>query len=123
MTRTPALVEIHYALWAVLALPFGFAGLFFFFPGLNFVTGAILMGIAGFLLLYVTRLTRGERWAWLVGVLGHTAGVIAALYYVPRWEPWLAYPFLAASLYSVIVLAVNRGLWLRGRAREAQAAW
>lgn len=122
MIRTPALVEIHYALWAVLAVPFGFAGLFFVFPGLIFVKGTILLAIAAFLIFYVSRLTRFERGMWLLGIATHLIVLLAAVYYVPRWPAWLAIPLALANLYSVGVLLVYRGLWSGSAERGAQPA-
>lgn len=122
MNRTPALVEIHYAFWAVLAVPLGFASLFFIFPGLIFREGMILGGAAGFLLFYISRLTRmgkGARGAWLLGVVFHAAVLIAAVYYIPRWPSLLAYPLALANLYSLAVLIANRGLWAGAPRGEA----
>ncbi len=119
MNRTPALVEIHYALWAVLAVPLGFASLFFIFPGLIFREGMILGGAAGFLLFYISWLTRMGKGAWLLGVVFHAAVLIAAVYYIPRWPSLLAYPLALANLYSLAVLIANRGLWAGAPPGEA----
>ena len=121
MTRTPALVEIHYALWCVLAVPLAFAGLFFVLPGLIFVEGFLLMGIAGFLLFYISRLTRLERFAWFLGLLFHAALLAGAAYYIPRWEAWLAWPLAAANAYSLLVLVFYRLLWAKPKAQAALA--
>ncbi len=122
MIRTPALVEIHYALWAVLAVPFGFAGMVFVFPGLIFLKGAILLGISVFLILYVSRLTRFERGMWVLGIAVHVIVLAGAIYYVPRWPVWLGIPLALANLYSVGVLLVYRGLWSGSAEPEAQLA-
>ena len=53
MIRTPALVEIHYAVWAVLAIPLGLAGTFFLMPGLLFMQAGILLTAAGLLIFYI----------------------------------------------------------------------
>ncbi len=119
MNRTPALVEIHYALWAVLAVPLGFASLFFIFPGLIFREGMILGGAAGFLLFYISRLTRMGKGAWLLGVVFHAAVLIGAAYYIPRWPALLAYPLALANLYSLAVLIAHRGLWAEAPHGEA----
>ena len=125
MNRTPTLVEIHYALWAVLAVPLGFASLFFIFPGLMFREGIILAGAAGFLLFYISRLTHmgseegGGRRAWLLGVVFHAAVLIGAAYYIPRWPALLAYPLALANLYSLAVLIAHRGLWAEAPRGEA----
>lgn len=119
MNRTPALVEIHYALWAVLAVPLGFASLFFIFPGLIFREGMILGGAAGFLLFYISWLTRMGKGAWLLGVVFHAAVLVGAVYYIPRWPSLLAYPLALANLYSLAVLIANRGLWAGAPRREA----
>ncbi len=119
MNRTPALVEIHYALWAVLAVPLGFASLFFIFPGLIFREGMILGAAAGFLLFYISRLTRMGKGAWLLGVVFHAAVLIGAVYYIPRWPSLLAYPLALANLYSLAVLIANRGLWAGAPSGEA----
>ena len=119
MNRTPALVEIHYAFWAVLAVPLGFAALFFIFPGLIFREGIILSAAAGFLLFYMSRLTRMGKGAWLLGVVFHAAVLIAAVYYIPRWPSLLAYPLALANLYSLAVLIANRGLWAGAPRGEA----
>ena len=119
MNRTPALVEIHYALWAVLAVPLGFASLFFIFPGLIFREGMILGGAAGFLLFYISWLTRMGKGAWLLGVVFHAAVLVGAVYYIPRWPSLLAYPLALANFYSLAVLIANRGLWAGAPRGEA----
>ena len=119
MNRTPALVEIHYALWAVLAVPLGFASLFYIFPGLIIREGIILGGAAGFLLFYISRLTRMGKGAWLLGVGFHAAVLIAAVYYIPRWPSLLAYPLALANFYSLAVLIAYRGLWAGAPSGEA----
>lgn len=122
MNRIPVLLEIHYAFWAVLAIPLGFAGLFFILPGLIFVEGFILFAAAGFLILYVARLTQGNRAFWMLGVLLHFAGVAAAVYYVPRWVPWLGIPFAVANFYSLVVLVVYREQWSQAGGEEGLQA-
>ncbi|MGD8700779.1 MAG: hypothetical protein PVJ43_15890 [Gemmatimonadales bacterium] len=111
MNRSYPLVEIHYALWAVLSVPLGFAGLFFLVPGLIFEWGAPLLLISGLLILYVSSLTRNRRAAWLVGLVAHAVLVVGAVYYLPRWPLLLGVPLLAANLYSLAVLLFYRGLW------------
>ena len=110
MERTPALVEIHYALWAVLAVPIGFAGVFFLF-GLLLVEGTILLGIAGFCIGYVAKLSQRARLAWLLGLVVHTALLAGAAYYVPRWPELIAVPLALLNLYSLVVLLVYRSAW------------
>lgn len=111
MKRSYPLVEVHYALWAVLTVPIGFAGLFFILPGLDFQVGLPLEIIAAVLLVYVAKLTQGVRAAWLFGLLLHLAVAVAGVYYVPRWPGLLAGPLLAANVYSLFVLLVYRRLW------------
>lgn len=111
MSRSYPLVEIHYALWAVLAVPLGFAGLFFVLPGLMFAVGLTLLAVSGVLLLYVSYLTRFSRTAWLGGVVGHALLLAAAFYYLPRWPILLGVPLALANLYSLAVLLIRRGLW------------
>ncbi len=111
MIRTPALVEIHYAVWAVLAIPLGLAGTFFLMPGLLFVQAGILLTAAGLLIFYIAWLTRGDRRPWMIGVLLHLAGLAAAAYYLPRWESWLGIPFALANFYSLAVLLIYRKYW------------
>ena len=118
MNRSYPLVEIHYAFWAVLSVPLGFAGLFFVFPGLNFTIGVPLLAISGLLIYYIAHLTRMSRVAWLAGVAGHGALLLAAAYYVPRWPLLLGVPLAAANLYSVLVLLVRRRLWMSGGERR-----
>jgi hypothetical protein len=111
MNRSYPLVEIHYALWAVLSVPLGFAGLFFLVPGLIVEWGVALLVISGLLILYVSSLTRQKRAAWIVGLVVHAAVAVAAIYYLPRWPVLLGGPLLVANLYSLVVLGVYRGLW------------
>ena len=110
MSRTPALVEIHYALWGVLAVPIGFAGTFFVM-GLFFVWALVLLTTATLLILYVTKLSRRVRIAWLLGVIAHAALLVAALYYVPHWPQLLAIPLALLNLYSLGVLLFYRAFW------------
>lgn len=123
MTRVPALVEVHYALWGVLAIPIGFAGLFYLVPGLLIKEGALLLAIAGFLLFYVSGLTRYRRSAWLMGLIVHAAFTFGAYLYIPRWPDLLAVPLALASLYSLIVLLLNRRLWLGAELRSNTAVF
>lgn len=109
--RSYPLVEVHFALWAVLAVPIGFAGLFFLLPGLMLVEGIVLQAIAGMLLAYVWNLTQYRRGAWLFGLFLHSALLVGAFYYVPLWPDLLAIPLALANLYSLLVLAVHRRLW------------
>ncbi len=109
--RSYPLVEVHFALWAVLAVPIGFAGLFFLLPGLMLVEGIVLQAIAGMLLAYVWHLTQYRRGAWLFGLFLHSALLVGAFYYIPLWPDLLAIPLAIANLYSLLVLAVYRGLW------------
>lgn len=109
--RTSPLVEIHFALWAVLAVPIGFAGLFFLLPGLMLVEGIALLAIAGILLAYIWNLTQYRRGAWLFGLLLHAGLLIGAFFYVPLWPDLLAIPLALVNLYSLLVLAVHRNLW------------
>jgi len=111
MNRSYPLVEIHYALWAVLSVPLGFAGMFFLVPGLMLQIAVPLLLISGLLVLYVSSLTRYKRAAWFIGLVAHAALVVAAVYYLPRWPVLLGVPLLLANLYSLGVLLVYRGLW------------
>jgi hypothetical protein len=111
MNRSYPLVEIHYALWAVLSVPLGFAGMFFLVPGLMLEWGVALLLISGLLILYVSSLTRQKRAAWIVGLVAHAAVAAAAIYYLPRWPLLLGAPLLVANLYSLVVLVAYRGLW------------
>ncbi len=121
--RSYPLVEVHFALWAVLTVPIGFAGLFFLLPGLMLVEGIVLQAIAGMLLAYVWNLTQYRRGAWLFGLLLHSALLVGAFYYyVPLWPDLLAIPLALANLYSLLVLAVHRRLWSAGRRRELSPA-
>lgn len=124
MNRSYPLVDIHYALWAVLSVPLGFAGMFFLAPGLIFEWGVPLLLISGLLVFYVSSLTRNKRVAWLIGLVAHAALVVAAVYYVPRWPLLLGIPLLVANLYSLGVLLVYRGLWTTSgpTVRQAVAA-
>jgi hypothetical protein len=116
MNRSYPLVEIHYALWAVLTVPIGFAGMFFLIPGLIFEVGIPLQIIAATLIVYIAKLTQGARAAWLFGLALHAAVAIGALFYIPRLHPLLGWPLLLANLYSLIVLLVYRGLWTQALA-------
>ncbi len=111
MNRSYTLLEIHYALWAVLAVPIGFAGMFFLIPGLIFEIGIPLLVIAAILIVYVAKLTQGVRAAWLFGLAVHALLVIGAVYYIPRLPTILGLPLVIANLYSLIVLLVYRKLW------------
>jgi len=111
MNRSYPLVEIHFAFWTVLSVPLGFAGTFFLFPGLVLEWGVALLGLSGLLVFYVSKLTRGTRAAWLLGLIGHGLLLVAAVYYVPRWPALLGFPLALANLYSLIVLVVYRRLW------------
>ena len=111
MNRSYPLVEIHYALWAVLSVPLGFAGMFFLVPGLMFQIAVPMLLISGLLVFYVSSLTRHKRAAWLLGLAAHVALVVAAVYYLPRWPLPLGVPIVVANLYSLSVLVVYRGLW------------
>ncbi|KPK65406.1 MAG: hypothetical protein AMS21_04755 [Gemmatimonas sp. SG8_38_2] len=104
-------MEIHFAFWTVLSVPLGFAGTFFLFPGLVLEWGVALLGLSGLLVFYVSKLTRGTRAAWLLGLIGHGLLLVAAVYYVPRWPALLGFPLALANLYSLIVLVVYRRLW------------
>lgn len=111
MRQSYALVEIHFALWGVLTVPLGFAGVFFLVPGLMLVQGLSLQAIAGIILLYVAQLTRLKRTAWLLGLLLHAALLFGAAYYVPRWPLLLGVPLASLNLYSLVVLLWYRRLW------------
>ena len=52
MKKSYPLVDIHYALWVVLTVPLGFAGVFFFM-GLLLVQGLILEAAAGIIFFYI----------------------------------------------------------------------
>jgi hypothetical protein len=110
MVRTSPLVEIHYALWGVLAVPLGFAGVFFLM-GLLLVQGFVLMAVAGAILFYINDLTRLRRSAWMLGLFVHAALLVGAIYYVPRWPQLLGVPLAVLNLYSLSVLLVYRSLW------------
>ncbi|NIN72140.1 MAG: hypothetical protein GTO46_09525 [Gemmatimonadetes bacterium] len=116
MNRSYPLVEIHYALWAVLTVPIGFAGMFFLIPGLIFEVGIPLQIIAATLIFYIAKLTQGARAAWLFGLVLHTAHILGAVYYIPRLHALLGWPLLLANLYSLIVLLVYRQLWTQAPA-------
>lgn len=120
--RTFPLVEVHFALWAVLSVPLGFAGLFFLLPGLMLVEGITLQAIAGTLLVYIWNLTHYRRAAWLFGLVLHAGLVIGAFYYVPLWPDLLAVPLAVANLYSLLVLAVHHNLWTAGARRALRPA-
>lgn len=110
MQRTPALVEIHYALWGVLSVPFGFAGVFFII-GLMFVEAMVLVALSALFVFYVSRLSQGARLAWALGAIAHAAIALAAFYYIPRWPAGLAVPLLLLNLYSLGVLLLYRNRW------------
>jgi len=122
MNRSYPLVEIHYAFWAVLSIPLGFAGLFFVLPGLIFEWGVPLLLVSGLLIFYVSSLTQMKRAAWIIGLVGHALLAVAAVYYVPRWPTLLGVPLLVANLYSLFVLLLYRSLWSTSRATRQQAA-
>jgi hypothetical protein len=111
MNRSYPLVEIHYALWAVLTVPIGFAGMFFLIPGLIFEIGIPLEIIAAVLIFYIAKLTQGARAAWLFGLVLHGAHIVGAIYYLPRLPGLLGWPLLLANVYSLGVLLVYRQLW------------
>jgi hypothetical protein len=111
MNRSYPLVEIHYALWAVLTVPIGFAGMFFLIPGLIFEIGIPLEIIAAVLIFYIAKLTQGARAAWLFGLVLHGAHIVGAIYYLPRLPVLLGWPLLLANVYSLGVLLVYRQLW------------
>ncbi len=121
MKQSNPLVEIHFALWAVLTVPLGFAGMFFLFPGLLLVEGFTLEAIAGLILIYVAQLTRLKRPAWLFGVLLHAVLLLGAAYYVPRWPSLLGVPLAVLNLYSLIVLLLYRRLWSGEEAARMEA--
>lgn len=122
ITRSYPLVEIHFALWGVLSVPLGFAGLFFAVPGLKFAIGVSLLAISGLLIFYVIGLTRWNRVVWILGVIAHALLLAGAIYYVPRWPALLAWPLAVANLYSLGVLLVYRRLWSGGSAAVPAAA-
>ncbi len=122
INRSYPLVEVHFALWAVLTVPVGFAGLFFLLPGLMLVEGIALQAIAGILLAYIWNLTQYRRAAWFFGLLLHSALLIGAFYYVPIWPDLLAVPLALANLYSLLVLTLHRRLWSGSTPRELRPA-
>lgn len=122
MKRSYPLVEIHYAFWAVLSVPLGFAGLFFVLPGLIFEWGVPLLLVSGLLIFYVSSLTQLKRAAWIIGLVGHALLAGAAVYYVPRWPTLLGVPLLVANLYSLFVLLLYRSLWTGSRPTGQQVA-
>ncbi len=122
MERSYPLVEIHYALWAVLSVPLGFAGVFFLAPGLILDWGFGLLAVSGLLVFYVSKLTRGSRAAWLFGIVAHALVLLAAAYYVPRWPALLGVPLAVANAYSLIVLVVFRKLWTEPADQALQEA-
>jgi hypothetical protein len=111
MNRSYPLVEIHFALWAVLSVPLGFAAMFFLVPGLMLEWGIPLLAISGLLVFYVSMLTRLKRAAWLIGLVAHAVVLLAAFYYVPRWPTLLGLPLALANAYSLMVLLLYRSLW------------
>jgi hypothetical protein len=119
MKRSHPLVEIHFAFWAVMTVPLGFAGIFFLFPGLKLVEGFTLEAVAGLLLLYIIYLTRFKRAAWLSGLFLHAAVLAGAAYYLPRLPLALGLPLVLANLYSLLVLLAFRRLWSRTEATRA----
>jgi hypothetical protein len=125
MDRSYPLVEIHFALWAVLTVPFGFAGMFFLIPGLVFEIGIPLQIIAGTLIFYIAKLTQGSRAAWVFGLVIHAALLVGGVYYLPRWPTLLGMPLAVANAYSLAVLLIYRELWIGPAhlaAREALAS-
>jgi hypothetical protein len=118
VNRSYPLVEVHYALWAVLTVPIGFAGMFFLIPGLVFEVGIPLQIIAATLIVYIAKLTQGARAAWLFGLVLHAAHIVGAVYYLPRLHALLGWPLLLANLYSLAVLLVYRQLWMRALAAK-----
>ncbi len=111
MQRSYPWVEIHYAVWAVLAVPLGFAGLFYLIPGLILEIGIPLLAVAALLLAYVGKLTQYNRAAWLLGLTLHAIILLAGVYYVPRWPLLLSLPLMLINVYSLAVLLVYRRLW------------
>jgi hypothetical protein len=109
--KSNAFIEIHFAIWGVLAVPLGFAGTFFLVPGLIFEWGIPLLAIAGLLIGYVANLTQMKRAAWLFGLIFHAFLLLAGAYYLPRWPVLLSVPLALANVYSLVVLAVYRNLW------------
>ncbi len=122
MNRSYPLVEVHYALWAVLAVPIGFAGLFYILPGLIFEIGVPLEIIAAMLIVYIAKLTRRSRGAWLFGLALHALALAGAAYYVPRWPLLLGLPLAAVNLYSLVVLLAYRRLWSESAELQTQPA-
>lgn len=111
MDRAPAALELHYAIWGVLSIPFGFIGLVFVLPGLQPLPGAIFLALSGVVVVYVIGLVRGSRNAWLLGTAVHAVLLLAAAYYLPRWPALLAWPLALANLYSLAVLLLYRARW------------
>ncbi len=111
MDRSYPLVEIHYALWTVLSVPLGFAGLFFLVPGLTLEWGLGLLAVSGLLVFYISKLARGSRATWLFGIVAHALVLLTAVYYVPRWPTLLGVPLAVANAYSLTILVVYRSLW------------
>ena len=122
MQRSYPLVEIHYALWAVLTVPIGFAGIFYLVPGLILEIGIPLMIIAAILLVYVAKLTQLKRAAWMFGLVLHAGLLIAGVYYLPRWPLLLGVPLAVANLYSLVVLLLHRQLWTEASSLQVQVA-
>lgn len=114
MDRAPAALELHYAIWSVLSIPFGFIGLVYLLPGLQPVPGAVFLALSGAVVVYVTGLVRRSRTAWLLGTAAHAVLLLAAAYYLPRWPTLLAWPLALANLYSLGVLLLYRDRWSKG---------
>jgi hypothetical protein len=94
MNRSYPLVEVHYALWAVLTVPIGFAGMFFLVPGLIFEIGIPLEIIAAVLIFYIAKLTQGARAAWLFGLVLHGCpGCSAGRFCSPTFIHWACFWF------------------------------
>ncbi len=87
-----------------------------------FVPGGILLAVAGLLIVYISRLTRHERVAWLLGTILHAVMVAGAAYYLPRWPVLLAAPLALANLYSLIVLVMYREIWSAAESRRGERA-
>ena len=113
MKKSYPLVDIHYALWVVLTVPLGFAGVFSFM-GLLLVQGLALEAAAGIILFYIMNLTRLRRAAWLLGMVLHTVLLFGSAYAsanVLSVPLAFSLPFAALNLYSLLVLLFHRQLW------------